>query len=72
MTYQPDNIPRDVQEGLEVEAENKTSGKMSEEKINNEFHKWLRDSEDWVKCVSQSNLVYKVMRLAYEAGKESN
>jgi len=71
VTYQPDNIPRDVQEGLEVEAENKASGKMSEEKINNEFHKWLRDREDWVKCVAQSNIVYQAMRLAYEAGKKS-
>ena len=43
----------------------------TEEKINKEFHKWLRDREDWVKCVAQSDIVYQAMRMAYEAGKES-
>jgi len=41
------------------------------EKVNKEFHKWLRDTEDWVKGVAQSDVVYQAMMLAYEAGKDS-
>ena len=39
------------------------------DKINKEFHKWLRDREDWVKGIAQSDTVYQAMKLAYEAGK---
>ena len=41
------------------------------DKINKEFHKWLRDRQDWVTGVAQSDTVYQAMKLAYEAGKES-
>ena len=42
------------------------------EKVNKEFHAWLRDeAEGWIQTVALSDAVYQALKRAYEGGKQS-
>ena len=36
------------------------------------FHSWLRNQEQWVITVAQSDTVYQAMKLSYEANAEAH
>lgn len=44
---------------------------MNIDKVNKEFHAWLRDeAEGWVRGAAQSDTVYQAVRVAYEGVKK--
>jgi hypothetical protein len=67
-SVQPNKSPRERR--LALLEEKRASSCMSGLHCSLSFHSWLRNQDQWVIAVAQSDSVYQAMKLAYAANTQ--